>query len=394
MTDAALSRKNPVQSMRPTDPIEFIDLKAQQARIEKPIQEAVARVLKNQNFILGTEVKELEQQLSQFCRAKHSITCANGTDALVIALKALGIKADDAVLVPSFTFAATAEAVSWVGGTPVFVDVLPDTFNMDPASLEVGIHTAKKLGLNPVGLITVDLFGQPADMDKLFPIAEMHNLWTIVDAAQSFGASYNGKRVGQFGTLTTTSFFPAKPLGCYGDGGAIFTNNPELSALLESLRFHGKGQDKYDNVRVGTNSRLDTLQAAILQIKLSIFADEIAKRQIVAARYNEHLAGHVITPTVIEGAESVWAQYTLRLNATNRASFMAKMKDAGIPTAMYYPKPLHKQTAYLGLPTAGEGALTVSEMLAEQVISLPMHPYLTTDVQDYIIENAIAALGN
>jgi dTDP-4-amino-4,6-dideoxygalactose transaminase len=338
---------------------------------------------------MGPEVDVLEKELAAFCGAKHVLTCANGTDALGLALMAKGLKPGQAVLVPSFTFAATAEVVAWFDAVPVFVDVLEDTFNMDPVSLEAGIATAKRLGLEPAGVIPVDLFGLPADYDEILSIAAAHRLWVICDAAQSFGASYKGRNVGTIGDITTTSFFPAKPLGCYGDGGALFTEDDEAVAILKSLRVHGQGNDKYDNVRVGMNARLDTIQAAVLSQKLAIFADEIAARNRVAARYHTLLGDFVSLPHIPPGQSSVWAQYTVRLPETcDRDLVAARLKAAGVPTAVYYAKPLHRQTAYRDYPIAGNG-LPVSDRLAGQVLSLPMHPYLAAGTQRRIA----AALG-
>jgi dTDP-4-amino-4,6-dideoxygalactose transaminase len=273
---------------------------------------------------------------------------------------------------------------------PIFVDCLPETFNMDPASLEFGINTARQLGLKPVGVIPVDLFGQPADYDAIEAICAREDLWILCDAAQSFGASYRGRKLGTIGAATSTSFFPAKPLGCYGDGGAVFTNDDELAVIMRSLRVHGQGSDKYDNVRIGMNGRLDTMQAAVLIEKLKIFPDEIAARDRVAKRYNEMLGDVVAVPVVAEGNTSVWAQYTLRV--PNRDSLAAALKAKGIPTAIYYPKPLHQQTAYCKFPCAGNG-VPVSERLAGEVLSLPMHPYLEEAVQDRIITAVREALG-
>jgi dTDP-4-amino-4,6-dideoxygalactose transaminase len=274
--------------------------------------------------------------------------------------------------------------VAWFA-TPVFVDVEPDSFNLDPKSLEHGIATARRRGLEPVGVIAVDLFGQPADYDAIEPLCARHGLWLLSDAAQSLGASYQGRKVGTIGLATSTSFFPAKPLGCYGDGGAVLTDNPELAAVLRSLRMHGAGDDKYDNVRVGMNSRLDTLQAAVLLEKLKIFAQECERRDAVASRYNEGLANVATVPVLRHGNTSVWAQYTLRVDPAKRDLLAAALRAQNIPTAIYYPKPLHTQTAYKTYPVAGNG-LPVSERLAAEVISLPMHPYLAPVVQDFIIE--------
>ena len=367
-----------------SEPIAFIDLAAQRKRIGSAMDEAILKVVNHGGYIMGPEVKALEADLSAFCGARHVISCANGTDALAMVLMAKGVKAGDAVLCPSFTFAATAEVVAWVGATPIFVDVLEDTFNLDIVSLEAGLKTAKKLGLNPVGVIPVDLFGLPADYDGIEAFCRREGLWLMCDAAQSFGASYRGRKVGVIGDATTTSFFPAKPLGCYGDGGAIFTNDDELAAVLRSIRVHGQGTEKYDNVRIGVNGRLDTMQAAVLIEKLKIFPSEIEARDRVAKYYNDNLRDVAVVPEVPEGYASVWAQYTLRMAGFDREQFQADLKAAGVPTAVYYPKPLHQQTAYKGYPVAGNG-LPVSERLAQEVVSLPMHPYLTEEVQDRII---------
>jgi dTDP-4-amino-4,6-dideoxygalactose transaminase len=364
----------------------FIDLAAQQARIRSRLDSAIGRVLDDGNYIMGAEVKRFEEQLSAFCGAKHSLACANGTDALSLALMALGVKIGDAILVPSFTFAATAEVVPFIGATPIFVDVLPDTFNLDVESLKRGIQEAKKRGLNPKAVIPVDLFGLAADFDAIVPVARENGMAIIDDAAQGFGADYHGRIVGSIGDITTTSFFPAKPLGCYGDGGAIFTNDDGLAALIDSYRIHGKGSHKYDNERIGMNSRLDTLQAAILIEKLAIFADEIEERQKVAARYSDGLNGRYETPHIPRGLKSTWAQYTIKTKSEKeRAAVQEKAKAAGIPTAIYYPIPLHAQTAFREYPRDPKG-LPVSDDLAKRVISLPMHPYLGAQVQEKVIE--------
>jgi dTDP-4-amino-4,6-dideoxygalactose transaminase len=369
--------------------IEFNDLGAQRRRLGARVDEAIRRVLDHGRFIMGPEVERLEAALAEFCGAGHVVTCANGTDALGMALMAEGIGPGDAVLVPTFTFAATAEVVCWTGATPVFVDVLGDTFNMDPASLEAALAAAKKAGLKPRAVIPVDLFGQPADYDALLPIADAHGLWVLADAAQSFGATYRGRRVGRIGAVTATSFFPAKPLGCYGDGGALFTDDAALAARLRSLRVHGQGTDKYDNVRIGLNARLDTIQAAILIEKLAIFQDEIAARERIARRYRELLSNLVTAPCVIDGASSVWAQYTILLD--RRDEVAAALKQAGVPTAIYYPRPLHRQTAYREFPTATP-SLPVAEGLAGRVLSLPMHPYLDEATQERIVGTLRRAL--
>ena len=372
-------------------PLPFIDLGAQRARIGAAMDEAILRVVNHGAYILGPEVAALETELAAFCGASHVISCANGTDALAMVLMAKGIRPGDAVVCPSFTFAATAEVVAWFGATPVFADVVEDSFNLDPASLELAVATARRMNLRPAGVITVDLFGQPADYDAIEPICVREGLWMLCDAAQSFGAEYRGRNVGAIGEITTTSFFPAKPLGCYGDGGAIFCQDAELASVLRSIRVHGQGADKYENVRIGLNGRLDTIQAAVLIEKLKIFRDEIDTRERIARRYNDLLRAVVIVPEVAEGSTSVWAQYTIRIPGHDRDAFQAALKSAGIPTAIYYPKPLHRQTAYKHYPSAGNG-LPVSERLAAEVISLPMHPYLTEEVQDRIVDAVKDAL--
>ena len=369
----------------PPDAIEFIDLQAQRRRIAGRIEAAIGRVLAHGRFILGPEVAELERHLAEFCGARHVLTCANGTDALGLALMAKGLREGQAVLVPSFTFAASAEVVVWFGATPILVDVRPETFNIDPVSLEVGIAAARRLGLEAVGVMPVDLFGLPADYDEILAIARAHGLWVLCDAAQSFGARYRGRSVGTIGDMTATSFFPAKPLGCYGDGGAVLVDDEATIAVLQSLRVHGQGSDKYDNVRIGMNARLDTVQAAVLIEKLRIFTEEIGARQKVADRYSAALRDLVQVPELPEGLMSVWAQYTVRLPPRyDRDKVAAQLKSLGVPTAVYYVKPLHRQTAYRDYPVAGNG-LPVSERLSDEVLSLPMHPYLAEPVQDRII---------
>jgi len=364
--------------------IEFIDLGAQRRRLGRRIDEAILRVVEHGRYIMGPEVALFEKQLAEFCGARHVLSCANGTDALGLALMVQGIKPGQAVLVPSFTFAATAEVVAWYGAVPVFVDVCAETFNMDPVSLKAGIVTARRLGLDPAGVIPVDLFGLPAAYDEILAIAAANRLWVLCDAAQSFGAVYKECRIGTIGDIATTSFFPAKPLGCYGDGGAVFVGDDEAIAVLRSLRVHGQGGDKYDNVRIGMNARLDTIQAAVLIEKLAVFADEIEARNRVAARYGELLGGVVEAPRVPDGLASVWAQYTVLLpRGCDRDRVAARLKAAGVPTAVYYAKPLHRQTAYRDYPSAGNG-LPVSDRLAAEVLSLPMHPYLDAATQDRI----------
>jgi UDP-2-acetamido-2-deoxy-ribo-hexuluronate aminotransferase len=372
------------QHMRP-DPIPFIDIAAQRRRLGKAIDEAVARVFSHCQFINGPEVARLEAALADFCGARHVVSCASGTDALLMVLMAKGVGRGDAVFCPSFTFCATGEVVALTGATPVFVDVDEVTFNMDAASLKRGIETARRLGLKPRGIIPVDLFGQSADHDAIGAVAEAEGLFVLDDAAQAFGASYKGRRLGGFGVVTATSFFPAKPLGCFGDGGAIFTDDAELAETLRSVRVHGQGSDKYDNVRLGLTARLDTVQAAVLIEKLKIFEDEIAARHKVAARYARGLHNVVSVPHVADGATSVWAQYTIRLpKGTDRDEFASALKGQGIPTAIYYPKSMHQQTAYRNFPVA-DGGLPVSERLSSDVISLPMHAYLDEPMQERIV---------
>jgi dTDP-4-amino-4,6-dideoxygalactose transaminase len=380
------------QSLRP-EPVPLIDLAAQRHRLGKSVDEAVSRVLAHCQFINGPEVAQLEAELAAFSGAKHVVTCASGTDALLMVLMAKGVGRGDAVFCPSFTFCATGEAVALTGATPVFVDVDETTFNMDPGSLTRGIATAIKSGLKPRAVIPVDLFGQSADHDALAATAEAEGLFVLDDAAQAFGASYKGRRLGTSGLATATSFFPAKPLGCFGDGGAIFTDDAELAATLRSIRVHGQGSDKYDNVRLGLTGRLDTMQAAILLEKLKIFEDEIAARNIVAERYARGLGNVVSVPRLASGCTSVWAQYTIRLPAgTDRDGFAAALKAQGIPTAIYYPKSMHQQTAYRDYPVA-DGGLPISEKLSDDVISLPMHAYLDEPTQERIIRAVRSALS-
>jgi dTDP-4-amino-4,6-dideoxygalactose transaminase len=367
--------------------IPFIDLQAQRARIADKIDAAVSKVIKSGAYIFGPEVKQLEAQLAEFAQAKHCIGNANGTDALVLPLWAWGIGEGDAVFTPSFTFAATAEIVPWTNATPVFVDVLPDTYNIDPKSLEAAIAGVKTDGkLKPRAVIAVDLFGQPADYPAIAAICKREGLKLIADSAQGYGATLHGKHPMHWADAQTTSFFPAKPLGCYGDGGATLTNNDDDNVLMRSLAFHGaSGDDKYNCARIGMNSRLDTIQAAILIEKLAIFADEIRARNEIANRYAHMLEGVVQTPRVIEGGVSTWAQYVIE--ADNRDALAAHLREAGNPTAQYYPKPLHKQTAYEPYPI-GAGGLAVSERIAHRVLALPMHPYLDGQTQTKIT-NAI-----
>ena len=375
------------------DPVPFIDLNAQRQRLGASIDEAVTRVLNHCQFINGPEVAKLEAELTKYCGAKHVISCASGTDALMMVLMAKKIGPGDAVLCPSFTFCATGEAVALVGASPVFVEVDEVTFNISPESVKRGIATAKKAGLKPRAIIPVDLFGQPADLDAINAIAEAEGMFVLEDAAQAFGATYKGKRIGTSALATTTSFFPAKPLGCFGDGGAIFTDDDQLAEDLRSIRIHGQGSDKYDNVRLGITGRLDTIQAAVLLEKLKIFDDEIAARNKVADRYARSLGNLVTVPRVAEGNTSIWACYVIRLpKGTDRDAFANALKAQGVPTAIYYAKSMHMQTAYKDYPVV-DGGLPVCEALSADVISLPVHAYLDEATQDRVIQAVRDALA-
>jgi dTDP-4-amino-4,6-dideoxygalactose transaminase len=364
--------------------IPFIDLQAQRLRLAGKIEAAVQEAVVGGAWVMGPQVRQFEADLAAFGGAKHALGCANGTDALALPLMAWGVGRGDAVFVPSFTFAATAEIVPWFDAEPVFIDVDAKTYNMDPGHLEAAIEATIKEGrLTPRVVIAVDLFGQPADYPAIKAICDKHGLKLICDSAQGFGCTINGDHPLKWADITTTSFFPAKPLGCYGDGGAVLTNDQALWDVMDSLRVHGKGEDKYDNVRIGMNSRLDSIQAAILIEKLKIFPEEIELRNRVAARYNARLGGSVTTPTVIDGGVSVWAQYTIE--ADNPQGLAAHLKTKGVPTAAYYPKPLHQQTAYKDFPVA-TGALPASDAAGPRVLSLPMHPYLDDATQDLIVD--------
>jgi dTDP-4-amino-4,6-dideoxygalactose transaminase len=374
-------------------PIPFIDVAAQRRRLGRAIDDAVARVLAHCQFIQGPEVRALEAELAAFCGARHVIACSSGTDALLLVLMAWGIGPGDAVVCPDFTFCATAEMVALLGATPVMADVRAETFNIDPPSLVRAIATAKRLGLAPKAVIPVDLFGLPADHAAIAAIAAEHGLLVLDDAAQSFGATYRHKKLGALANATATSFFPAKPLGCYGDGGAVFTDDEALAARIKSLRVHGEGVDKYDTVRIGITGRLDSIQAAVLLEKLKIFPEEIGARNEAAQRYSAALADVATVPRVGNEQTSVWAQYTIRLASGRRDAVAAALKAQGIPTAIYYGKPLHRQEAYRRFPVADGGA-PVSDRLAEEVISLPMHAYLEPLVQDRIIAAVRGAVAD
>lgn len=373
-------------TLMPENTIEFVDLVSQKNRILPEIQNAIQAVLDHGAYIMGPEITLLEKQLAAFCGAEYAVSCSSGTDALLLVLMAKGIGPGDAVFLPSFTFPATPESVSLLGAHPVFVDVDPVTYNIDAESLKDSIERAKHAGLAPKAIIPVDLFGQPANYDAIQKVADAHNLWILCDSAQSFGATYGDRSVGNIGLATATSFFPAKPLGCYGDGGAVFTNDKALYDTLKSIRVHGQGTDKYDNVRVGLNARMDTMQAAILIEKLKIFPDEIKQRQRVADYYSEGLKDIVSIPLVQENTSSVWAQYTILLEDNkDRENLQNHLKEIGIPTAVYYPKPLQEQVAYKNCYLPGQN-LDISKSLSERVLSLPMHAYLTTQQQDRIIK--------
>lgn len=364
--------------------MQFVDLKAQQDELRAQLDEAIGRVLEHGQYILGPEVQELETELCNFSGADYAVSCANGTDALALALMAEDIGDGDVVFVPSFTFVATAEAVAQLGATPFFVDVCAESFNISVGALEYAIDVVQARGMTPRAVIAVDMFGLPAAYDGIMAIARAAGLTVIADGAQSFGAIYKGRHVGTLADYTTTSFFPAKPLGCYGDGGAVFTNFQDKADLLRSLRFHGKGAYKYDNERIGLNSRLDTMQAAILLVKLKVFREELVSRNLVAERYDQGLAGlnGIRTPRVSEGETSAWAQYTIRCQDRDRLK--RTLNENEIPSVVYYPIPLHLQKGYKQFPCLGD--LSVSEQLANEVLSLPMSPYLSVDSQQRVIE--------
>ena len=384
--------------------IQFIDLKAQQQRIRDAILKNITRVLDHGQYIMGPEIRELEDRLAGYVGAKYAVSCSSGTDALFMALMAYGAGPGDAIFTSPFTFVATAEVISLLGATPVFVDIEPDTFNIDPVKLEKAITALEKKdpgihplprgfeGRRPRGIIPVDLFGQPADYDAINALAQKKGLFVIEDAAQSFGAEYRGKKACALADVAATSFFPAKPLGCYGDGGMVFTDDSALYEHLTSVRVHGKGSDKYDNIRIGINGRCDTLQAAILLAKLEIFPEEMDLRQEVAGRYTDALrsSGDIQTPQVKDGRLSAWAQYSLV--SGKKEDILDALKKAGIPTAIYYPKPLHLQGAYTYLGYK-PGDCPVSEITAGKIFSLPMHPYLTKEEQQKITDVILGAVS-
>ncbi len=384
--------------------MQFIDLQAQRRRIEPEINAAVQRVIESGKYVLGPEVGELEKQLAAWCGARHAVSCANGTDALALALMAWQLKPGDAVFCPSFTFVATAQVVPWLGAWPVFVDILPGTYNMDPASLEAAVRKVIAEGkLKPKVVIAVDLFGQPADYPAIRAICDRHGMKLIADTAQGYGCTLGGRHPSDWADIATTSFFPAKPLGCYGDGGAIVTNDSALAELIESLRVYGKvtptdaaernfhHDPKYLSLRVGMNSRLDTIQAAILLEKLKIFADEIERREAVAQRYSAAFASRIRrVPEIIAGGQSVWAQYVIEHDS--RDGLQAHLTASGIPSMVYYPVPIHSQDfAARFAPPAG--SLPVTETASRHVLALPMHPYLSPEDQDRVIGAVLAFNG-
>lgn len=368
--------------------MQFRDLKAQYLHLKDEIDASIAEVINNTNFISGKQVNELEEQLARYAGVKHCITCGNGTDALTLMMMTWGIKEGDAVFVPDFTFFSSGEVVSFAGATPVFYDVCKDTFNADVHSLEQAVIAVRSEGkLNPKAVIAVDLFGQPADYEQLQKIAEKYGLLLLEDGAQGFGGMIGGRRACSFGDAATTSFFPAKPLGCYGDGGAVFINDDETADYLRSVRIHGKGSFKYDNIRIGMNSRLDTLQAAILIPKFKVFCEyELDAVNKVAEQYNSRLEGLVETPKVPDGFYSSWAQYTIQLKDNEtRNRLQRELKEKEIPTMIYYPKPMHSQTAFKDVKQYVE--CPVTEQLCDTVLALPMHPYMSEEQILFVTDN-------
>ncbi len=370
-------------------PIPFIDLKTQRDRISESLTVAINKVIDHAGFIMGPEVSELEDKLASYCGVEHAITCSSGTDALFLLLLAKNIGPGCVVFAPAFTFVAAIEASVLLGATPFFVDVSPDSYNMDPESLKDSILEARKMGLKPAAIVAVDLYGQPADYRNIEPLAKEENIYLIEDAAQSFGASLDGARTGTFGDAAGTSFFPAKPLGCYGDGGAVFTDDSSLAQTVRQLRSHGQAKGKYNHVNIGMTARLDTIQAAVLLEKLKIFDDELEKRESVAKRYTDSLRDVCKTPELAPNVVSAWAQYTIQVK--DREHLIAMLSETGIPTAVHYPRPVHHQLPYTEYPRAPNG-LAVSEKLCDQVLSLPMHPYLDHDCQDRIIASVRSAV--
>jgi len=364
--------------------VRLADLLTHRASIGDQIDSALMKVISHGHFIMGPEVKQLEADLVQYCGASSAVTCGNGTDALVLALRALGVGVGDGVIVPAFTFAASAEAPALVGATPVFVDVDPETWCIDPSGIKAGLDAARSAGLIPRAVIAVDLFGQPADYRRLQVVTSESGLFLVADAAQSFGGTREGLRVGSLAPVTATSFFPTKPLGCYGDGGAVFTQDPELANVVVSLRTHGMGDHKYDHVRVGTNSRLDTIQAAVLIEKLAVLDEELKLRQEAAGRYLEMMDGELETQSVLSGSTSTWAQFAVRVDGSSRERIRERLSTVGVETAVHYPLPLNRQPAFREFPTATN--LGVSELLATEVLALPLHPWIEPAEQERVVE--------
>ena len=373
--------------------ISFIDLAAQQQRIRSDIDARIAKVLDHGQYIMGPEVAELEAELASYAKAKHVISCSSGTDALILALIAFGLRPGQGVIVPSFTFAASAEAIAVLGAIPVFAEIDGRSFNLDADRLDSALSAAHAQQIDIVGIMAVGLFGQPANITALSDYAQAHNLWMLDDAAQSFGGRWQNRPSGCLADITATSFFPAKPLGCYGDGGAVFTDDDEMAERARSARIHGQGSDKYENIQIGMTARLDTVQAAILLAKMAIFDEELQLRNKVADRYEQLLSEHVTTPFIAADAYSSWAQYVIILpEASNRADIQTRLSADGIPSAIYYPRPMHTQPPYKRYPVS-EGGLAITEYMADHVLALPMHPYLDETVQRNVTDGLISALG-
>ena len=374
--------------------IPFIDLKAQQERIRDDVDQRIAAVLNHGAYIMGPEVTELETELGKWAQTKHVISCSSGTDALILALLGKKLRPGQGVICPSFTFAATAESLAVLGASPVFADVDPHSFNLDPRNLSAALQAGTEAGIDVVGIMPVGLFGMPADMRAIRDFAQKKGLWIIDDAAQSFGAHYQDIPVGKLADVTCTSFFPAKPLGCYGDGGALFTDDDEVADIARSCRVHGMGETKYHNDRIGMTARLDTMQAAVLLSKLSIFKDELARRQAVADQYQDRLAEHVITPRLSQDATSSWAQYTIKLpQHIERQKVQDYLLSQNVPTMVYYPIPMHKQKPYQRYPVANQ-ELAITDTLCDIVLALPMHPYLQEEQIESICSALISAVSN
>lgn len=374
--------------------IPFIDLKAQQERIRDDVDQRIAAVLNHGAYIMGPEVTELETELGKWAQTKHVISCSSGTDALILALLGKKLRPGQGVICPSFTFAATAESLAVLGASPVFADVDPHSFNLDPRNLSAALQAGTDAGIDVVGIMPVGLFGMPADMRAIRDFAQKKGLWIIDDAAQSFGAHYQDIPVGKLADVTCTSFFPAKPLGCYGDGGALFTDDDEVADIARSCRVHGMGETKYHNDRIGMTARLDTMQAAVLLSKLSIFKDELARRQAVADHYQARLAEHVITPRLSQDATSSWAQYTIKLpQHIERQKVQDYLLSQNVPTMVYYPIPMHKQKPYQRYPVANQ-ELAITDTLCDIVLALPMHPYLQEEQIESICSALISAVSN